>query len=92
MLYAVAAVAGFALGYTARCHRPLNRIDRWAWNQDHRRAADVRAGRTGPHPGWHVAQAWFAVKAAAGFVLAPRETVTVIREIRALRRQRGVTS
>lgn len=72
----LAAAIGFALGYTARCVRPLHRINNWAWDQDYQRRRDLRDNPTRRRqPGWWAAQAVFAVETLAALVLYPRRTV-----------------
>lgn len=76
----LAIAAAFAAGYTARIIRPLDRIDTWAWDQDYRRARELRDGTAASRrPGWWVAQAVFAVEIVAALVLRPRETVNAWR-------------
>ncbi|MDV6290299.1 hypothetical protein R2F25_30280 [Streptomyces sp. UP1A-1] len=69
----LAAVVGFAVGYTARCVRPLARVDEWAWEQDYVRSVDLRndPGRQ-RRPGWWAAQVVFAVEVAGLFIVHPR--------------------
>lgn len=71
-----AIVVAFAAGYAARIIRPLDQIDTWAWDQDYRRARELRDGTAGRRrPGWWAAQAVFAVEIVAALVIRPRATV-----------------
>jgi hypothetical protein len=72
-LLAAAGAALFALGYAARCVRPLQRLDDWAWDQVDRRARELRDGPARKRPGWWAAQAVFAVEVAGLFVVRPRQ-------------------
>lgn len=68
--------SGFALGYTARCVRPLHRIDNWAWDQDYQRRRDLRDNPTRRRQlGWWAAQVVFAVEMLTALVVYPRRTV-----------------
>lgn len=78
MIWLAVAIAApaFAAGYAARIVRPLDRIDTWAWDQDRRRARELRDGTAGRRrPGWWAAQTVFAVEIVAALVVRPRDTV-----------------
>lgn len=78
-LLVAAGAALYGLGYVARCVRPLQRIDTWAWEQDYLRCRDLRTGPARRRPGWYVAQTVFAVEVAGLLVVRPRRMVHEFR-------------
>ncbi|MEU9065847.1 hypothetical protein AB0D60_02985 [Streptomyces sp. NPDC048306] len=74
-MIAALLVVAFALGYGARCVRPLSRIDDWAWEQIHVRTRDLRDNPARRRrPGWWLAQAVFAVEILGALAVRPRQT------------------